>query len=258
MNKVIRVLVATLLFCGGGAVWAAVELRFNTQEFPPYNFSRQGVVQGPIAEVIRRICIEIEAECTLRSHYFWGKAQKEVKEGQAHALFVIGKNPQRERWLRFSLPLVRAEYGFFVHRDNPFQYHGLGDLAGYKVGVYGPSNTSYSLYKLRETMMAEEIEPISIDMWVDTPFNLQKLRVGSLEAVYSNRKVGEAWIDFYGIPDLRYAGTQRELNYYIGFAKDTVDAQLVEQFNQSYRRLHEDGTLTEIFARYDLKPLPLP
>ncbi len=232
-------------------------MRFNTQEFPPYNYSVQGVVKGPVADLLRALCAEVKVACELHSHYFWERGQEEVREGRAHGLFVIGRNPGREAWLAFSPPLLEAEYGFFVHASNPLAYRRLADLAGYQVGVYGPSNTSYSLYALRDRMREQEIEPIRIEMWVDTPFGLQKLRVGSLEAVYSNRRVGEAWLEFYGISDLRYVGTHRTTPYYIGFSRKLVSPALIEQFTKAYQRLYRQGVVHRLFGEAGFSPLPL-
>jgi polar amino acid transport system substrate-binding protein len=80
-----------LLFAGfaGGA-----ELKFNTQDFAPYNYEVGGSVSGPAADIIGRICSEAKIDCS--THLLpWRRAQDEVANGTAHGLFVIGWNEER-------------------------------------------------------------------------------------------------------------------------------------------------------------------
>jgi polar amino acid transport system substrate-binding protein len=91
----------------------AAELIFNTQDFAPFNYAVNGVVSGPAADVIRRVCADMKTTCTLRL-LPWRRAQQEVQEGKAHGMFVIGWNAERAKWLHFSPPLLDTEYGFFV------------------------------------------------------------------------------------------------------------------------------------------------
>jgi polar amino acid transport system substrate-binding protein len=127
----------------------AVELKFNTQDFPPpLNYAIDGVVSGPAAELIRKICDEMQITCSFKL-LAWKRAQEEVKLGKAHGMFVIGWNEARAKWLYFSPPLLVTEYGFFVRDDNPIQYKDVSDVKSYRVGVYGPSNTATSLEKIK-------------------------------------------------------------------------------------------------------------
>lgn len=68
---------------------AASELILNTQDFAPFSYEVNGVVSGPAADVIRRVCADMKTACTLRL-LPWRRAQQEVQEGKAHGMFVIG------------------------------------------------------------------------------------------------------------------------------------------------------------------------
>jgi hypothetical protein len=51
-----------LLFVGFAR---GAELKFNTQDFAPFNYEIGGVVSGPGADIIRRICSDIKIDCGL-------------------------------------------------------------------------------------------------------------------------------------------------------------------------------------------------
>ncbi|GIX48214.1 MAG: hypothetical protein KatS3mg131_2425 [Candidatus Tectimicrobiota bacterium] len=116
--------VMMVLFLAGGV--QAAELKFNTQDFFPFNYAIDGVVSGPVADLIRKVCDEIQITCSFRL-LSWKRAQEEVRLGLVHGMFVIGWNAERAKWLYFSPPLLVTEYGFFVRDDNPLQFKDVAD-----------------------------------------------------------------------------------------------------------------------------------
>jgi polar amino acid transport system substrate-binding protein len=223
---------------------AAAELILNTQDFAPFNYETGGVVSGPAADVIRRVCADMKVTCTMRL-LPWRRAQQEVQEGKAHGMFVIGWNAERAKWLHFSPPLLNTEYGFFVREDNPLRFQQNADVKGYTVGVFGPSNTSTALEKIKA-----EVGDLTIDMTPDDEAAFKKLALGRVQAVFSNRDVGYGLIRKLGLSGVRYTGRQQSLKYYIGFSQQHTDRQLVDRFNATFRTLHRQGVITEILGRH--------
>lgn len=230
---------------------AAVELILNTQEFAPFNYSEGGVVKGPAADIIRKVCAEMRIDCPMRS-LPWRRAQQEVEEGKAHGMFSIGWNAERAKWLYFSPPLLTTEYGFFVRSDNPLVFKQNTDVKGYMVGVFGPSNTSTALEKIKA-----EINDLTVDMTPEDEAGFKKLSLGRVQAVFSNRDVGYDLIHKLAIGNVRYSGRQQTLKYYVGFSQKFTDKKLVDQFNATFRTLHKQGVVQEVLARHKMDPAPL-
>jgi len=93
LDKLVYSLLVTpcLLFAGFAN---GTELKFNTQDFAPFNYEVGGIVSGPAADIIGRICSEVKIDCS--THLLpWRRAQDEVANGTAHGLFVIGWNEER-------------------------------------------------------------------------------------------------------------------------------------------------------------------
>ncbi len=223
-------------------------LVFNTQDFPPFSYKIDGEIKGPGVDIIEAVCEKINVDCSFRL-LPWTRAQKEVKAGKANAMFVIGWNKTRAEWLYFTPPILKTEYGFFVKDDNPLEFKDESDIKGYKVGVFGPSNTSKSLEKIKAN-----IGDLNIDMRPDDESGFKKLSGGRVEAVFSNRDVGAAMIKKINLTNLRYAGKQRELNYYIGFSKNFNDKSIVDKFNNGFMELYKDGTIKKILDKYFMEP----
>ena len=128
------------------------------------------------------------------------------------------------------------------------------DIGGYKVGVYGPSNTSNSLNKIRIKMAKDGLKAIRIDMRPDDESGFRKLALGRLDAVFSNRDVGHALIAKLGLKNkIRYSGPQRKLKYYIGFSMAHNDKKVLETFDAAYRKLHKSGDVKRILDKHAME-----
>lgn len=248
-----KVILTICLYMGLPFIAEGTELRFNTQDFPPFSYKTEGAVSGPAAEIIRRVCAEMNITCSF-DLLPWRRAQHRVKTGQADALFVIGWNKERSEWLYYSPPILETQYGFFVHKDNPLQYQSPSDIAGNEVGVFGPSNTAKSLEKLNQRMIKSNLKPIEIHMVHDDTLAFRMLDRGDrdIHYVYSNRDVGMAIISQERLKNIRYAGTQKRLKYYIGFSRKHTDRQLVDAFNEAFKQLDKEGIIQKILAEHHL------
>ncbi len=224
------------------------ELIFNTQDFAPFSFNFNGAVSGPVANIIRIICKEMKVSCTFRL-LPWKRAQNEVKNGLSHGMFVIGWNKHRNSWLHFTPPIIDTEYGFFVRDDNPLNFKELSDVKGYVVGVYGPSNTSDSLKNIKK-----KIHDLTIDQRTNDESGFKKLSKGRVDAVYSNKDVGNEIIKRLHLKNIRYAGKQRKVIYYIGFSKQYTDKSIVDEFNAIFIDLHQRGIIQNILNKYSMQP----
>ncbi len=227
-------------------------LSFTTQDFPPFSYTINGAVSGPAVDIIRRVCQEIKTNCSFRL-LPWSRAQQQVRDGKANGMFVIGWNKKRSKWVHFTPPIMNTEYGIFVKKSNSLNFAKLSDISGYKIGVYGPSNTSNSLEKIRAKMAKDGLKAISIDMRPDDESGFKKLALGRIDAVFSNRDVGHALIAKLGLKDkIRYSGAQRKLKYYIGFSMAHNDKKVLAGFDGAYRKLHKTGTVKKILDKHSM------
>ncbi len=227
----------------------AGRLVFVTQQYPPFNYLERGDsagrVVGPVPEIVAMACRRMGADCTFRL-LPWARAQQEVRSGMADGIFTIGHVPERESWLRFCPPLVRAEYGFFVRMENPLRYIAPRDVVGYRVGVYGPSLTSDILTQLaRQTSM-------TVDMAPDIDSGFLKLAQGRIDAVFANRENGQATIGLLRLANLRYAGWHSRVDYTVAFARH-APPEVVTAFEAALRALHREGELQRCLAAYGLQ-----
>ena len=225
------------------------DLVFYTQEFAPFNYSENGDVKGPAKAVIETVCQAASLSCSFKA-LPWGRAQSDVKSGEAHGLFVIGWNEGRAKWLHYSPPLMTTEYGFFVHSDDLDKISSLDDFNSRTVGVFGPSNTSKSLEKLQKSLTS-----MKISMTADDIAGFKKLEAKRVDAVFSNREVGLDMVKKLGLKNVKYVMKQRELNYFIGLSKEFTDQELVDRFNGKFTELYETGEIPTVLKSFNMQPV---
>ncbi|WP_041421626.1 substrate-binding periplasmic protein [Shewanella sediminis] len=251
MNKlhVLLFLMINLLLPAEGA-----ELKFVTHDFPPFSYESGGTLSGAAIDIVRQTCSEIEISCPIEL-LPWKRSQFKVRRGHVQAMLVIGWNNKRAQWLSFSPPLLKTQYGFFVNRSNPLDYLSLSDLAGARVGVLESSNTFSHLTKIRQQMIESNLKPISIQGIHDNNlvFKMLDNEGRNIEMIYSNRDVGNTLIVNNNLKNVRYAGPNEELYYYIGFGRKHADKELVERFNNGFMKLQQAGVIQDILAQYNLE-----
>ena len=236
------------------ALAADDRLRFVTLDFAPFIYGENQNVAGPGYEIVAAVCERAGIECSY-DIYPWRRAQELMKSGEADGMMVIGRNPKRERWIRFTPPHFRTEYGVFVRAGNPLQLGDPGVLAGLRVGVFAPSNTATQLATINQQLVEQGHQPIDIEGRPDDASGFRKLAVGRLDAVYSNRDRGYMILKAEGLEDkVRYAGGHQGIYYYAGFTREFADTRLLDRFDTAWKAIFSDGTGQAIIRRYRLEP----
>jgi len=223
------------------------KLVFDTQDFAPFSYMENKKISGPGADIIDLVCRNINVDYELRL-LPWARAQDEIKCGQANALFLIGKNKEREKWLDFGPPIINTEYGFFTHKENKTIHKTSNDFANYTIGVYGPSNTATALLEA-----IKGVPDVKVEMTPDDIAAFKKLDAGRIGAVYSNIDVGNLMIKNLKLENIRHSLTHKKIRYYIGFSKEKTDKALTGKFYYKLIELQQNGEIAKILKKYDMK-----
>jgi len=229
----------------------ASEIDIVSKDEPPYIFAaneNSHQAKGPIVDVINAVCSEMSINCAV-TIFPWPRAQAMVRLGSVQAIALVRRTDDRATWLDFSPPIVDSEYGFFVKEENQLNYLSPKDITNYKVAVYGPSATEDELHELskQNPNFKEEITP-------DIESGFRKLTVNRVDAVFSNKAIGEAYIARMHLTGLRYAGVEKRFQYFIGFSKKITDAEFVHCFKTAYLSLYFKGKIGSILAAQGLTP----
>ncbi|MBN2836246.1 MAG: transporter substrate-binding domain-containing protein [Candidatus Delongbacteria bacterium] len=242
----LTLLVSTFIVLGSKII-------FSTQDFPPFSYLENDKVSGPATEVIEAVCKKagFESEVLI---YPWRRANMLVRTGDIDGLYLLGKTEDRDSWLYFSHPILKTEYGLFLNKENHFDYSSKEDLIGknLKVGVYGPSNTSSKLDDLQDV-----VKDMTIEMTPDDLSGFRKLEIGRVDAVYSNKIVGDEIIKNEKLKNVQYAGKDCDVVYYFAISKKKISQADFNKLNNAYKSLYNEGIIDKILAKKGIKAYKL-
>ena len=230
------------------------KLTFSTHSFPPFSNVQNEKAAGPFVDIIDAVCKEIDFDCEY--HNMPNRRSKQtLKDGTVNGNFPLGWNKERDQWLWFTIPLMKTEYGFFSKADSGLEYTNQKDIQGMTVGVFGPSNSSHSLKKIQQQMEGQALKPIQIEMHPNADgTGLKKVALGRIQLYYVNRDVGFSRIKQFNISGVRYAGKQKELYYFAGWAKEHNDKAVIDKFNRAAIKLSNGGVIAKLLEKYDIDP----
>lgn len=246
-----------LLLSLQASVSIAAELRFVTEDFPPFTYALEessdtdtGIhAAGPLVEVVRAVCEQLQYRCRIDIHP-WRRALDLAERGEADGIFTVVRSPEREAHFHITRMLVTSRYAVFS-RNNGFVYSQPQDLTGRTVGVYGPSGTSY--------VLSQQMRQVAdVDMQL-VPDNRQLLRMlesgrfGKDGLAVINQDVAWHLIEEERLGALREAGQLEPVSYGIGLSRMTVDSAQFRHFERALDSLIEDGTVPAILRRYQLE-----
>jgi polar amino acid transport system substrate-binding protein len=245
------------------------DLVLYTQNFDPFHYANPvtGELDGPAVQLIKKTCADARLRCVLRlGDKSWEETQKQVRDGSGDGLFLIGWDASRAEYLQRTEEILSTEYGFFVRADDPLNFTGPKALDGYTVGVYGPSNTSKTLDKITVGLRSEGIR-LDKDLQKDSDPVFRALSTSKGKyAVFSNKDVGNSIIRRLGLENIRYAGQQQCVSYYVGITNRLNNTDFLDRFNTAFSQIALSGLKRTILAPYGVsadagacgKPTPVP
>lgn len=254
-----RLLPTTLLILLLAGAWPATAgtWQFVTEDFPPFSYpvadSGPGaaVGAGPLAEVVRSVCARLGQRCPITVRP-WRRALALAEAGQVDGIFTVIRSPRRERAFHLTRMLVSSRYGLYGLETNTFVYHQPRDLAGHRLGVYGPSGTSIVL----DERLAG-VPDVRVEQVADNRRLLRMLaagRFGRDGLAVINQDVAWQLIDALQLDNLREVGVLEPVAYGIGLSRRSVDKAAFERFAEALDAAIADGTVPAILRRHQLEP----
>lgn len=161
-----------------GAADAAQKVRFMTQEWEPYNFTKDGQPVGVSVATVKCIAakIGVDAEIVIRP---WVRAQAMVKDGEADAFFAASESPERNQFAVISKPISPQVWGWYMPKGSSKDPSSPADL---KVGVV--------IGSAMEKFLTEKGYTVSQKLNATTPL-VKLLESGRVDAVLANTLVFE-------------------------------------------------------------------
>lgn len=206
-----------------------------TENFPPFQFERDGLIVGPMYDYVRKACDYAALECII-SMLPWREALAQAESGRADVIFsiLLGVR-EREDMFFTSPPVVHTTYSFFVASDSLWKWEGnTGQLEGMTIGTYGPSGTSLMA---RELLEQSDSARLVIERTNLTVFNnLIAGTYGPKAAVVVNKDVGLYLLAANNMVGPKLAGDLRSASFGVGYSRRSSKPELRTRFMSALPR----------------------
>ncbi|HLN24155.1 MAG TPA: transporter substrate-binding domain-containing protein [Patescibacteria group bacterium] len=222
------------------AAWSETWTVVCEDQYPPYNFIKDGVKTGLDTEVVHAVLAQIGAEEDLQV-FPWSRALNMLENGAADMLYQIVATPERREKFILVGPLRSGRTVLVARADSTIAYQSLDDLKPYNIGM------------VRAFKYTAEFDdaPLSKVLSNDNPTLIRMLIAKRLDLVVGDYNTLSYVARAEGVYDQIKVLPQPlgEVPRYVAFPKDRRDK--AERFQQGLDVLRANGTLDKILMRWE-------
>ncbi len=260
MEQCIRksVIIMFVIFCLGEAHAMADSvdnLILMTESFPPFSFEENGEMKGISVELAEKMLRIAGSRLTRKDirQMPWARAYRDALETENTVLFLINRNPVREKLFKWVGPVAQLpiKYVLIAKKERRIRITSPDDLKKYRIGVV--------FNDLGEQLTAEMgIENENIDPVSSGEINLLKLNRNRIDLWNYEANVAKWLITHFGFKMEDYEVVyilKKELPTYFAFHRDTTD-KIIQKFQRALDELRKtppgsrESELDKIVKKY--------
>jgi polar amino acid transport system substrate-binding protein len=242
--KTLIVAIASIFLFSAQPLFSA-ELTILTENLPPLNYVKDGVLVGPSVEIVKEIQRRVGSHAKILV-YPWARAYKMALEDENVVLFSMTYTKVRHDKFKWIGPLAKKKDILVAKKGSGIKIISLEDAKKVKrIGTLRDDTRERLLKRLGFT----NLEPVS-----DEQKNAQKLVLGRID-LWTYKKPGLrtvcelAGVDYTEIEEVYHL---REIELMIAFSKKTSDS-IVQKWKNAFNEMLTDGTIMQIRRKWNDK-----
>ena len=242
-----------MLFCLLATPSYAQEFRILTEEYPPYNYERDGKIVGISTEITREMLKRLGHPDNIRLMP-WSQAYNLVLNEDNLILYSTTRITFREKLFKWVGPLVPNNTVLFARKGSGIALNSLEDAKKVRsIGIYKDDSGELMLKGRGFTNLVSVL---------DNRENLTRLAQGKIDLWIINELTGKHMARQAGLADqiVKVLDVQKEYMY-LAFSKTTPD-EVIDKWQGVLDEIKSDGTYGQIFSKWlmfsysdDLKPI---
>ncbi len=244
MKRFILILIAFLI--GLTVLGKAEEIFVVTEDYPPYNFEKEGKITGFSTEIVNELIKRVGIKSKL-DIYPWKRAYDLALREKNILIFTITRSEQREKLFKWVGPIASRKIFLYRLKDRiDIKIRNLEDLKEYVTGVVPDDAVGQYLQNIGFEV-GQHLERVPTER-----INVKKLFMKRIDLV-GNTELNMAYLvknlgfEFYQVEktfELPHGG-----DYYLAFSKKTSDT-IVNSFQQALGQIKQEGTYKKIKLKY--------
>ncbi|MEH6460728.1 substrate-binding periplasmic protein [Chitinimonas sp. JJ19] len=230
-----------VLFCLWPAYAQASGLLLTTEDSPPAQMMREGVLAGRSVDKVREIMRRTGTQYDMQL-LPWARAYElALRQGAQACVFSTTRNVQREGQFKWVGPLTKSDWVLFGQSGRDYGIKSLADVRRYVVGTYNAD--------VRDAWLKER--GFRVDTAPQDEMNPRKLMAGRIDLWANDADVGRILLQNQGLEaEIKPVFTFHSLGLYLA-CNPAVPDGLISRLQIAYDEMARDGYNRRIDAEYD-------
>lgn len=237
------------------ALALSAEYKILAEDFPPFQYERDGEVRGVSSAIVKAILKELGSDLDIEIKE-WSEAYELTKSESGYILFSTSRTQEREELFKWVGPIATSKNLFYQNIDSNFTIQSLSDVNSLKVGA-GESQASTTMLKSKG--FEDNLEILESDKETYLALMDSKIDTFVANSMVFPFRVKELNLDSSKIKSTGLKLYDNEL--YIAFSKDIPD-YIIEHWQHildiliesyEYETLYKDAMI-KAYQDFDIEP----
>jgi len=239
MNLVSKALILILF---SAKLWAN-DIRVVTEEWPPYNYTVDGKLQGVSTEVVEAVLIKSGLSYDVKV-YPWARAYQYAQQNPNVLIYTISRTKEREKLFTWVGPIVPRTISLFKLKTNSLEFSSLDDIEKYRVGLIRNEPTHELIKNKGLGNRLEILKSHTQKLKMLLHGRVDLITGNELALAYQLKKLHRSFNDLENVHLLDDKG-----GYYMGLSKNST-VQVYDKIQAALNVLKNSGEIDRIIDSY--------
>ncbi|MGF1740503.1 ABC transporter substrate-binding protein [Vibrio profundum] len=219
-------------------------LRFITEEYPPYNYTDNGEIVGLSVDVLKLAAESIHDPINLIELQPWARGYMNLSNGPMVVLFSTTKTKEREAKFKWAGPITSTKIVALAKKDKKIKISKPEEFEKYVIGVVRSDVGEQLLLSLgvNDGRLRQSHSP----KLMVKKLNYDRVDIIAYDINVAKSIMKKENIDFYNY-EVVYTLSQSKLYY--AFSLDTPD-EFIDKLQKGIDIIRSNGDLDEIILKY--------
>lgn len=219
---------------------------FAQPYFAPYNFEKEGKIQGISVDLLLQMHEQINSDFSLHDIEVvpWARAYSTALEEENTAVLSITKTKKRNSMFKWVGPVAPIRLTLFAKREKKIIINSLDEIKNYKIGVIRDGFDE-------QFMINNGIDKESMDSTKNYFLNIKKLTKNRFDIMLIDDNVMKWHLKIMKLnpDDYKVINVVSEGELYFAFQKDTDDS-IVQKYQMALDKIKNEGGYQQIIDNY--------